>query len=61
VSFVAWLALGIGVLVVAPYLAHRLRRKRADSRLFAAAHARDFRFNEAAAHRSRSRSSSTIR
>jgi hypothetical protein len=38
VSFVAWLALGIGVLVVAPYLAHRLRRKRADSRLFAAAH-----------------------
>jgi len=37
-SFVAWLALGIGVLVVAPYLAHRLRRKRADSRLFAAAH-----------------------
>jgi hypothetical protein len=37
-GFVAWLALGIGVLVVAPYLAHRLRRKRADSRLFAAAH-----------------------
>ena len=37
-AFVAWLALGIGVLVVAPYLAHRLRRKRADHRFFAAAH-----------------------
>ena len=37
-SFVAWLALGVGVLVALPYLAHRLRRKRADSRVFAAAH-----------------------
>ncbi|WP_394826305.1 BatA and WFA domain-containing protein [Pendulispora albinea] len=37
-SFVAALALFVGVLVVAPYLAHRLRRKRADDRPFAAAH-----------------------
>ncbi|MEO8799885.1 MAG: VWA domain-containing protein, partial [Polyangiaceae bacterium] len=37
-SFVAWLALGIGVLVALPYMAHRLRRKRAESRLFAGAH-----------------------
>ena len=37
-SFVAALALFVGVLVVAPYLAHRLRRKRADDRPFAPAH-----------------------
>ena len=37
-SFVAALALSIGLLVVAPYLAHRLRRKRADDRPFAPAH-----------------------
>lgn len=37
-SFVAWLALGVGVLVALPYVAHRLRRRRADHRLFAAAH-----------------------
>ena len=37
-SFVAALGLLVGVLVVAPYLAHRLRRRRADERPFAAAH-----------------------
>ncbi len=37
-SFVYALALGVGFLVAAPYLAHRLRRKRADEREFAAAH-----------------------
>jgi hypothetical protein len=38
VSFVTALALLVGVLVGAPYLAHRLRRRRADDRPFAAAH-----------------------
>jgi len=37
VSFLTVLALGIAVLVVAPYLAHRLRRRRADERPFAPA------------------------
>ncbi|MBS2013741.1 MAG: VWA domain-containing protein [Deltaproteobacteria bacterium] len=35
-SFLAALALGIAVLVVAPYLAHRLRRQRAEEKPFAA-------------------------
>ncbi len=35
-SFVTALALAIGVLVVAPYVAHRLRRQQAEERLFAA-------------------------
>jgi len=38
VSFVTALALGIGLLVGLPFLAHRLRRKRADEHVFAAAH-----------------------
>lgn len=38
VSFVTALALAIGLLVAAPYLAHRLRRRRAEDRPFAAAH-----------------------
>jgi len=38
VSFVTALALGVALLVAAPWLAHRLRRKRADERPFAAAH-----------------------
>jgi hypothetical protein len=37
VSFVTALALGIAILVVAPYLAHRLRRRRAEDRPFAPA------------------------
>ncbi len=37
-SFVTALALAIGLLVAAPYLAHRLRRRRAEDRPFAAAH-----------------------
>ncbi len=37
-SFVTALALLVGVLVAAPFLAHRLRRRRADDRPFAAAH-----------------------
>ncbi|HWL89285.1 MAG TPA: VWA domain-containing protein, partial [Polyangiaceae bacterium] len=37
-SFVAAFALLVGVLVAAPYLAHRLRRKRADDQPFAPAH-----------------------
>jgi hypothetical protein len=37
VTFVYALALGIGLLVVAPYLAHRLRRRRAEEREFAPA------------------------
>jgi hypothetical protein len=37
VSFVYALALGIGLFVVAPYLAHRLRRRRAEEREFAPA------------------------
>jgi len=36
VSFLAFFALGIAVLVAAPYLAHRLRRQRAEERPFAA-------------------------
>ncbi len=36
-SFVTALALAIGLLVVAPYLAHRLRRLKADERAFAPA------------------------
>ena len=36
--FVFALALGMVALVVAPYLAHRLRRRRGDERPFAAAH-----------------------
>ena len=36
-SFVTALALGIALLVVAPILAHRLRRKAADVRPFAVA------------------------
>ena len=38
VSFVTAFALAIGLLVAAPYLAHRLRRRRAEDRPFAAAH-----------------------
>src|SRR5262245_33100625 len=34
-SFVTMLALGVAVLIAAPYLAHRLRRRRADEMLFA--------------------------
>ncbi|HEY2517685.1 MAG TPA: VWA domain-containing protein [Polyangiaceae bacterium] len=37
-SFVAVLGLAVGLLVAAPYLAHRLRRRRAEERPFAAAH-----------------------
>jgi hypothetical protein len=37
VSFVTALALAVGLLVVAPYLAHRLRRRRAEDRPFAPA------------------------
>ncbi len=37
-TFVTALALIVGVFVAAPYLAHRLRRRRADDRPFAAAH-----------------------
>ena len=37
-SFVAVLGLAVAFLVAAPYLAHRLRRRRADERPFAAAH-----------------------
>jgi len=37
VTFITLLALGIGLLVAAPYLAHRLRRQRAEERPFAAA------------------------
>jgi von Willebrand factor type A domain/Aerotolerance regulator N-terminal len=37
VSFVTALGLAVALLVVAPYLAHRLRRRRADERPFAAA------------------------
>lgn len=36
-SFLTVLALGIAVLVIAPYVAHRLRRQRAEERPFAAA------------------------
>ncbi len=36
--FVYALALAVGVLVAAPYLAHRLRRRRGEERAFAAAH-----------------------
>jgi hypothetical protein len=38
VHFVYLLALAVGLLVVAPYIAHRLRRKRGQERGFAAAH-----------------------
>jgi hypothetical protein len=38
VSFVTALALAVGFLVAVPYFAHRLRRRRADDRPFAAAH-----------------------
>jgi hypothetical protein len=38
VTFVYALALAIGLLVVAPYLAHHLRRRRAEERDFAPAH-----------------------
>jgi hypothetical protein len=37
VSFVTALGLMVAVLIAAPYLAHRLRRRRADERFFAAA------------------------
>ncbi len=37
-SFVTALALAVGFLVAVPYFAHRLRRRRADDRPFAAAH-----------------------
>ena len=37
-SFVTAFALAIALVVAAPYLAHRLRRRRADERLFAPAH-----------------------
>src|SRR3954468_5914058 len=36
-SFLSVLALAIGILVVAPYIAHRLRRKRAEEHPFAPA------------------------
>jgi hypothetical protein len=36
-SFLSVLALAIGILVVAPYIAHRLRRKRAEEQFFAPA------------------------
>src|SRR5258706_1324265 len=36
--FVTVFALAVALLVAAPYLAHRLRRRRADERAFAAAH-----------------------
>jgi hypothetical protein len=36
-AFLSWLALGVGLLVVAPYFAHRLRRRRAEEQLFPAA------------------------
>jgi hypothetical protein len=38
VSFVYVLALGVGFLTLAPYLAHRLRRRKAEERDFAPAH-----------------------
>jgi hypothetical protein len=38
VHFVYLLALGVGLLVAAPYIAHRLRRKRGEEHGFAAAH-----------------------
>ncbi len=37
-TFVYALALAVGLLAVAPYLAHRLRRRRAEERAFAPAH-----------------------
>jgi hypothetical protein len=37
VQFATWLALAIVVLVAAPYIAHRLRRRKAEEREFAAA------------------------
>src|SRR5580658_6110144 len=36
-AFLSWLALGVGLLVVAPYFAHRLRRRRAEEQPFPAA------------------------
>jgi hypothetical protein len=38
VTFLSALALAVGLLVIAPYLAHRLRRRRAEEQPFAPAH-----------------------
>jgi hypothetical protein len=51
VSFVYVLGLAVGLLAIAPYLAHRLRRRKADERAFAAA-----RLVDPAPPRARSRS-----